>query len=183
MASSGVMDMDTEYSEDQSHVFSTPKGKKGKGKDLKKAAYELLELTNAVNNDFSTEGLTTTLLIIAQGYQIRNLIVMLQNFSTLFQEHLAGIGRERKGKAGLRPTTKKLSKEKTKSYTEAATGGDPETPPKRNKKNKGKRKADDGPTPQNYQMRNKPKETRAAKAQTKRSGRMSKAKNAKILRM
>ncbi|KAG0635715.1 hypothetical protein HOY80DRAFT_1004078 [Tuber brumale] len=126
MASSGAMDMDAEYSEDQSRVSPTPKGKKDKGKDAEKTAYELPEfshirkqlidmlnssgpmkqspatatIANAVDNDFSTEGLTMMLLIIAQRYRIRNLMVLIQNLSTSFQEHLAGIGTEKKGEAG-----------------------------------------------------------------------------------
>ncbi|KAG0638602.1 hypothetical protein HOY80DRAFT_1047279 [Tuber brumale] len=71
---------------------------------------------------------------------------MLQNLSTSFQEHLAGNGRERKGKAGPQPSTKKPSEEKTKSYVEAAAGRDLETSPKKNKKNKGKYKVEEGPT-------------------------------------
>ncbi|KAG0636407.1 hypothetical protein HOY80DRAFT_1054642 [Tuber brumale] len=172
MASSGVMYMDTEYSEAQDPVSPTLKGRKDKGKDIERTAYELPEfslvqkqligmlnssgpmkqlpatatMVNAVDDNFSTEGLTIMALVFVQGYQIKNLTVMLQNLSTSFQEHLARIKRETRGEAEPRPVARKPSNEKTKLYMKAVARKDPETPPKKKKKNESKCKAEEGPT-------------------------------------
>ncbi|KAG0636600.1 hypothetical protein HOY80DRAFT_1053875 [Tuber brumale] len=146
MASSGAMDMDVKYSEDQSCVSPTSKGKKDKGKKAAKSAYELQEFSHIrkqlidMRNSSGHMKQSPATAVIANA--IRNLTVLIQNLSASFQEHLAGIGRKKKGEAGPRPSMKKLSEDKTKSYKEAAAGKDPETPPRKDKKNKGKRKAE-----------------------------------------
>src|SRR5437899_11714416 len=43
-------------------------------------------IAKAVDEEFTTEGITTMAMVIAQAYQIKNLTVMVQNLYTLFQE-------------------------------------------------------------------------------------------------
>ena len=83
-------------------------------------------------------------MVIAQAHQIKNLTVMVQNLSTLFQDHLESLAK-REDTPARQP--KRLDSEEKKSYAEIAAQQELETPGKGKKKNKGKRKAEEGPTP------------------------------------
>jgi len=50
-------------------------------------------IAKAVDEEFTTEGITTMAMVIAQAHQIKNLTVMVQNLSTLFQDHLESLAK------------------------------------------------------------------------------------------
>ena len=99
--------------------------------------------------DFSSESVITMTLLIEQANQIRTLTAMVQNLATSVQELKGAVAEKRPEK---RKTSEPVEK-KERTYAEAASAqaakDDPETPNGKGgkKKNKGKRKAEEGPTP------------------------------------